>query len=640
MKTSHDLSTLDWSLAGHVPNLWKFNPSSPPLVRVAARVPGSVQAALLEANVIPDWNIGNRAWACEWVENRHWVYETVLPDSWLPADKTVRLRCQGLDHSGWVFLDGAEVGTFRGSHLPHVFDLTRAVRSGSGILKIAFDLPPRWLGEIGRTSEMTEFKTRFNYTWDWVPRLVQIGISDPLHIEVTDGIVFGEVRCVPETADRLRVWSNDPLPPGCAAALHLAGPDGEVAAGVFTSAELRNGICWENLGVGKWWPNGHGDQPLYDVTCQLVDAAGIVHDELRWRVGFRTVEWRQCEGAPEAADPWICVVNNKRIFLQGVNWPPVRPNTADATADDYRKLLTTYQELGVNILRVNGVGILEKPAFYNFCDELGLLVWQDFPLSSSGLENVPPCEAEAVREMAEIARSFIVRRQHHASLLLWCGGNELADLLGRPITAGHPMIAALQRVAESEDPTRRFLTSTPSGPRSAAAEKNFGKGLHWDVHGPWIGPTLVELREYYRRDDALFRSEIYAPGASPVDLNERYRGELSPLPISPDNPFWNRPVTWWIEDRAFASEHGDRAPTDLVEYTAWSQKRQADFLCLAVAASKDRFPGIGGVLIWCGHDCFPCPTNTSILDFAGRPKQAALELARIWKKPAAAESPV
>jgi beta-mannosidase len=185
-------------------------------------------------------------------------------------------------------------------------------------------------------------------------------------------------------------------------------------------------------------------------------------------------------------------------------------------------------------------------------------------------------------------------------------------------------------VVAAEDPTRRFIPTSPSGPRFSADAKEFGQGLHWDVHGPWkVEGDLKSFAEYYAADDALFRSEIGAPGAAPAALIRAYAGNCDPMPVNMTNPLWHNPIGWWLEDKAFAAEHG-RAPASLEEYVAWSQARQAQALTIAVGACKARFPRCGGAILWCGHDCFPCPTNTSIVDFHGEPKPAALALAAIY----------
>ena len=134
MKHSHDLSTLSWTVEGYTPYLWLFEwrhgvgfgsqTRCLDVAPVPARVPGSVQGALRAAGVLPDWHVGVDARQCEWVEHRHWMYRTRLPDAWLDGAAQVRLECQGLDYAGWVCLNGREVGAFRGTHVPHTFDLT------------------------------------------------------------------------------------------------------------------------------------------------------------------------------------------------------------------------------------------------------------------------------------------------------------------------------------------------------------------------------------------------------------------------------------------------------------------------------------------------------------------------------------
>jgi beta-mannosidase len=348
-------------------------------------------------------------------------------------------------------------------------------------------------------------------------------------------------------------------------------------------------------------------------------------------VGFRNIVWAPCEGAPETADPWICVVNGRPIFLQGVNFPPILPNFADVTEEDYRKRLELYRDLGLNILRINACGFLEKACFYDLCDALGLMVWQEFPLTSSGVENIPPDDEQAITDMVGIAESFIARRQHHPSLVLWSGGNELIGLDWRPLDTSHPMLGRLQWIVREQDPTRRFLATSPGGPRFSATRSDFGKGVHWDVHGPWKPDgDLTSWADYWRADDALFRSEVGSPGASSIEIIRRFAGDLREMPVGASNPLWRRPVSWWVEVEQFVVEHG-REPESLEEYVAWSQKRQAQALTIAVRACRDRFPRCGGVILWMGHDCFPCTANTSIVDFHGEPKPAAVALREVWR---------
>ena len=325
------------------------------------------------------------------------------------------------------------------------------------------------------------------------------------------------------------------------------------------------------------------------------------------------------------------MVNGRATFLQGVNWTPIRPNFADVSESTYRGVVDAYRDMGCNTLRVWGGAFLEKEVFYDLCDERGLLVWQEFPLSSSGLENQPPTDVTAIEEMAEIARSYIERRRHHASLMVWCGGNELTDERFVPVTVGSPMIARLAEVVREHDPERRFLPTSPSGPTFGAEEGRFGQGVHWDVHGPWHvqGDVEREWRRYWETNDALFHSEVGVAGASSVEVIRRYSGDLPETPGTHANPLWRR-TSWWIEWPTFVEQFG-REPNDLEEYVAWSQERQRDALRIAAGATKGRFPRCGGFLIWMGHDSFPCTSNLSIIDFEGDWKPAAGAVQEVFK---------
>ena len=193
---------------------------------------------------------------------------------------------------------------------------------------------------------------------------------------------------------------------------------------------------------------------------------------------------------------------------------------ADLARESYRKLIEQYADLGCNVFRVWGGAFLEKSWLYDLCDEHGILVWQEFPLSSSGHENWPHEDEPSMQTLEQTAESYVRRRQHHASLLMWCGGNELQGGMdgsktgtGIPVGLDHPLMQRWKALVQREDPGRRFVPTSASGPRFLADAAHYGQGLHWDVHGPWKAPapTVEEWETYWRGDDALFRSETGAP---------------------------------------------------------------------------------------------------------------------------------
>ena len=201
--------------------------------------------------------------------------------------------------------------------------------------------------------------------------------------------------------------------------------------------------------------------------------------------------------------------------------------------------------------------------------------------------------------------------------------------MGKPCSPDHPMLKRLEKVVCELDPNRRYVHASPSGPRGGASIEEFGKGLNWDVHGPYINCSPQEMKQYWSKNDALFLSELCCPGASPVEQIENYADGLPIFPPTADSPYWSRPTPWWIDWGRLVALRG-REPRDLAEYVAWSQENQAESLCDGMRACKARFPRCGGVLLWTGHDTFPIPINTSILDYSGNPKPAALALSEIW----------
>ena len=639
MKRVIDLGRFAWTLSGWTPYLWQLNTSmetgeqqQPEIPRIPVVLPCSVQSALLGRGLIPDPYTGLQARQCEWVENRHWCFECDFVMEYAGGHR-YQLVLPGVDTAGWVLLDSETVGSFNGAHREHRLPLPpREAGTRQHHLRIIFDMPPRFAGQFGRTSQIPVTKPRFYYTWDWIPRLVQIGITRTPYLEDLDAPSF-ELRTVwtdwaaGSQSGTVFLQGNSPT------SAHLALFEGEtlLAGRTVTAAELSAGFRWENLPVKPWHPNLSGDQPLYRLTVSGAEAAAR---ELA--VGFKQVRWLPCEGAAADADPWICEVNGKPLFLQGVNWTPIRAFYADIPEAEYRKRLEIYRDMGCNILRIWGGGFLEPDFFYRMCDEMGLMVWQEFPMSSSGIENAPPADPDSIAEMERIADHYLKRLSGHVSLLAWSGGNELQHNVAGcavPFTTAEPMLAMLERKVRQSDPVRRFMAASPSGPCAQGDERFYGTGKLWDVHGPWRWPGALAdgWFSHWERDDSLFRSEFGCPGASDVELIRRHAGTEPVFPCSTDIPLWRYPSCWWTEPAAFEQEK-NRPPETLEEYVQWSRNRQAEALSHAVKCMKSRFPRCGGAILWMGHDSFPCASNTSVIDFEGNPKPAAQALTLLFRE--------
>jgi beta-mannosidase len=649
-----DLTLCKWELTGWRPLTWKYGRSvettfwlEPEIGPVEGRLPGSVQENLRTAGLLPDWNDGLNSLAVEWVEHRHWMFETELPEMEAPPV----FIAESLDYAGWVLVNRRIAGTFCGPHQPVAIDLSAAWGDEPGLRKLAivFGAPPELHGQVGYTSETRELKPRYSYGWDWCPRLIPAGARGAV------GLVSSAEQAVQLLGLRTeleadlktaRVVVRLDLPAGCEVGIALGraglpGGDAELVRPLpnpRTSGPLvpttEGGVTEFRFEVASpelWWPNGAGEQALYEVGIIVRDASGAAVQEWMRTIGFKHVAWQPCEGAPEGARPWICAVNGRPIFLQGVNWTPVRLAYMDATRAETEELVGLYRDMGCNLLRVWGGASLESEEFYAACDRSGLLVWQEFPLSSSGLDSVPPRGPEVIAELREVARHFVRARQHHASLLMWCGGNELQEgyedgdwSKRHPCDETHPCLAAFAEVVAEEDAGRRFMPTSPCGPSFLGKRENFGTGVHHAVHGPWgLGDfrDMDDWRDYWANDDALFRSEVGVAGAADVELLRRHAGGEKLWP--PTTPLWRHAANWWTQEQRLVAPFA-HLPADeaLAAYVEQTRREQAEALAMAARACKGRFPRCGGFIVWMGHDCFPCPANTSLVDFARRPKPA------------------
>ena len=452
--------------------------------------------------LIPDWNVGLNNLQCD---NRTPALGIPLHDT--SAGRLVQeriiLHAEGLIMPVLCWLT-APGGRIRGMLIPHEFDLTDALQGGEHRPSLVFTGAPDEQGQIGYTSRSRFFKSRFNYGWDWCVRLVPLGIWDNLWLMTASDVRLH--ACLPDArydassregslAFRIQVRSYEPRQLGLRveirdgdSLLHQVVLPCSFGAGLSETVVALPG----RLPVEPWWPAGMGAQKLYALSVTLEADGGFALDTWCGRVGFRQIRWLPCEGAPANAEPWICEVNGTPLFLQGANWVPIRMTYGSVTAPMYHKLLTTYVGLGFNLLRVWG-GYPEKQAFYDIRRTRVVGLAGVSPVFKR--HEMPPHVPEAMADLARIARSYIWRRGGHASLLCWCGGNELFYEKGlakaKPVDASDPCIAILAGISAELAPCTRFLASSPSGPSMWFNASQAGQGMHHDIH-PWMVPDSMK----------------------------------------------------------------------------------------------------------------------------------------------------
>ena len=382
-------------------------------------------------------------------------------------------------------------------------------------------------------------------------------------------------------------------------------PVGEVSASTYV----------EVPGGELWWPRGYGDQMLYDVNVCLADSSGAL-DGWYGRVGFRTTGLDT--SADEHGTPFTLLVNGEPVFVKGLNWLPGDSFPARLTRADYTALLGASAEMGANLLRVWGGGIYESEDFYSVCDELGLLVWQDFLMACAAYSEDEPLRSEIVAE----ARENVTRLSQHASLVLWNGGNEniwgfedwgwKEPLAGRSWGNGYYEDLFPSIVAEL-DGTRPY---SPGSPYS------FTKGVHpndpshgsmhiWDV---WNTEDYTHYATYSPR----FVSEFGFQGPpSWATLTRAIHDD----PLTNDSPGMR------LHQKA---EDGDEkltrgmarhlpAPSTFADWHWATSLNQARAVKFGIEHFRGQSPICSGTIVWQVNDTWPV-TSWAAIDGDGRRK--------------------
>lgn len=642
-----NLNGSDWKVSGWMRHQWKFQKlmetdsfSLPVVLAIPATVPGAVQADLLRAGVVEDWNVGDNFLHMEWVEHREWVYEKFFALDTTDAQR-YELRFEGLDFSGYVFLNGKQLGYFEGMHLPWTFDATEAVVAGENHLRVIFLQPPEVEGQVGYTSKVKILKSRYNYGWDWMPRMVNIGIFGDVTLKIERGAVLGDVytSAYPTEAaytdvGMLRTACEIERLDDRALTLHSTVYDAKGTVVAEQAAPITQSKMESTLRVDDiktWNVAGFGEQALYRVATRICDGDTVLDEKVE-QIGFRTLTYARPTGAAEDSFPYIPVVNGKRIPIRGVNWVPLSPFYGTVTEENYRKQLTALRDMNVTLIRVWGGALLESETFYDICDELGMLVWQEFPQSSSGIENAACSDPDFIEDLLEVAKVDILRRRLRACLAFWCGGNELYYDDYRPQGLEHPTLLALHDLVAQLDPARLYLPASPSGPVPGSMDY-IGTGKLWDTHGPWnyaAGPY-----HYYRecnRNDSLLHSEVGAPAASRMDILTDCLGNAKLWPPTKENRYWLTRGAWWLHMDQMREWFGefDGEVRDIAAYVRAFRFVQAEALRYVAGAVRYAADRKAGLIIWMGNEPFPNAANTSVLEYDGCPKPAYYELKRAF----------
>ncbi len=585
----------------------------------AINLPTDGISALHDAGLIPDPYWGRNEYDLRWIAERDWTATRAFELTEIDVD----LVLSGVDTIVEVTVNGITLlnccnafRTFRAS-------LAEVAKSGANTISVTFknsiahaarlqDEQPFYLPYQESNNPIPNVnllrKPQCDYGWDWNIALAPFGI-------------YGDMRIELSAAPRLDVLTVDQDHHDgvvdLTVKMHISNYDGEVAVTLDCNTvyvQVLYGICTASFTLTDpkiWWPAGQGDQPLYDLEVAFAKAKATR------RIGLRKIALITETDA--AGLGFKFRVNDRDIFAKGANWIPADALAGQITPAKTRDLLQSAVDANMNMIRVWGGGRYEDDWFYDICDELGLMVWQDFMFAC----NIYPSDTEYLENVRQEAVENVRRLQHHACLALWCGDNELVGALtwfeetradrDRYLVNYDRLNRTLETALKDTDPQANWWPSSPS-----AGPLNFGDTFHDDSSGDMhFWSVWHEGRDFdhYRDVAPRFCSEFGFQSYPSMNAIRRF--------AAPEDQNIAAPV---LESHQKNAGGNARIAETMFRYFRWpkhfddfvylSQVQQGLAIKTAVTHWRSLKPHCMGTLIWQLNDTWPVCSWAS-LDHGG-----------------------
>jgi beta-mannosidase len=611
---------------------------SSPARRVKAKtvhLPGDVHTALLAAGDIPDPYFGANEQAVMWVHATPWTVERRFTAGRDQVDGYLTLTLEGVDCIATVFLNGEEIARTQNQFIRYDIDVTGKVKAGANTLRLEFAVTK----DVAKArADAHPFPIPFTYNylsnglpgvhmnfvrktachagWDWGICLMPTGVYGRMAIrrsrlarQESVQVEQAHGRNSVELSITTRVFA---FAEGSVELMHeIAGQK------LADKVVVRPGenLFVHNLTIRNpklWWPNGHGEQPLYELWTTLDG------EQTRRKIGLRKLEW--IVEKDEIDHSFKVRINGRDITAMGANWIPADAIPSRITPEIVRDLLESARAVNMNMIRVWGGGQYEPDYFYELCDELGLLVWQDFMFACMSY----PSDRAFLDDVRTEITQQVRRLSHHASIALWCGDNEvIGSLHWYPETKAEPdryvanydrLNSMLGNIVEDEDPGRRFWPSSPS-----LGYLDFSDGWHRDTRGDthyWS--VWHEAKDFsaYRDVQPRFASEFGFQSFTSMNVIETFTSPEDRNPSSPVMESHQRNNGGNARILETMTRYF-RFPSDFDQMVFLSQIQQGLAIKTAIEFWRSTKPRCMGTLFWQINDTYPVASWAS-LDYGGQ----------------------
>ncbi|HKI45927.1 MAG TPA: glycoside hydrolase family 2 protein [Balneolales bacterium] len=408
--------------------------------KLPAVVPGTNYGDLLRHGRLPDPSFRENNDEVQWVADKNWVYERDFDVSQdLLANDNVQLVCHGLDTLSTIWINGKQVAETNNMFRTWTIDVKKYLKTGSNTIRIRFEKLGPYIEEHEKSYDQKYGidlkearswvrKGPYMWGWDWCRPILTMGIWKKIELIAFDARItdVGVLQDHQKSGDvALDVLTS--LAGAKGKSLHMAirvTRQGQQVAqwnGSVSGNSQQTKLTIKNPEL--WWPNGMGDQPLYEVDVQLRDSSGSVIDSRRERVGLREVEVH----SPKDGVAMHISVNGVPVFAKGANWIPADNIPTRVTPEILRSYMKDAADCNFNFIRLWGGGYYEEDALYDACDELGLMLQFEFKFANT---TYPIHDKEWIQNLQAEVEDQVKRCRNHPAIVIWSGNNEIQNFKG------------------------------------------------------------------------------------------------------------------------------------------------------------------------------------------------------------------
>lgn len=613
-----------------------------------ARVPGDITADCYAAGRIPDPYFGMNYKDERFLLERDYEYSLEFTARKPKEGERCILAFGGIDTFAELRLNGELLGETENMFLRYEYDVTQLLKKDN-LLCVRMRSTLKRMKEIDAEKYFACFnkeriflrKAQCHFGWDWAPDLPGYGIWEDVALCYRPATRIAEVRYRTDgegnvtlfTELNYNVRKEEYLGYAVSDTLRYtveSAPNSGLGKGITLEFPVTGAKNFRTLRVKSpalWMPVGYGTPHLYAYKVELL-RNGVTIDGYAGRLGFREV---RLEEKPLSEDRmnFRLKINGADVFVKGSNWVPCECFTGTAKPSRYEALIKMAAEAGVNMLRVWGGGIYEKEIFYRLCDELGIMVWQDFMFACA---DIPETDEKFVANVTKECIYQVKRLRNHPCIVYWCGGNEKTGSCGLLKQYGDDLVDITVRgIAEHYDGTRPYVRQSPYSLTDVGNDPESG-----ETHGTALDvPALASYEEFLRNSfnrEVSFASECAIMGSC---VPESYRAfvpeeKLWPLGEIQEDRFCDNPYgaqMSFVERQLKMSEMLFGPSAGIDEFAVKSMAVQAEALKVEILNARRKRADCGGFMNWMFDDIWPTGT-WSVVDYYLRPKAAYYTLKR------------